>query len=138
MNVRVNSVLRQVRRFLEQEDDVTAYGPGVAADIGGEDAATAAPGEGGADNPATVGDALDAYLTNIADLLGLEFDLEDEEALNFVFDAADDLSGEGKLPEVPGDDSSDEEIALWLGNAKTVGFSAHVLSKAREMAAKEK
>lgn len=143
MNKRVNSVLQEVLVRLREQDedgvdsDDKPYGPGVDADIGGASAREAEAGAGGAVNPSDVGDTLDIYLSDIASILEIEYDMDDEDALQFVFSAADEMADEGLLPEMPEDEAEDEEIALWLGTAKTARFGSYVVAKAREMAAEE-
>jgi hypothetical protein len=139
MNSRINAVLEDIRTRLEAEgeDNVTASGPDVPADIGGDSTADAEAGSGGAINPPNVGDALDLYLSEIADLLTVEYGKSAEEAFKFVFDAAKALADEGAIPMIPEDEVADEEIAIWLGKAKSVQFGHQVLNRAREMMKKQ-
>jgi hypothetical protein len=139
MNTRINSVLEDIRHQLEAEgesSDVTASGPDTPAGVGGGSTAGAEAGSGGAINPPNVSDTLDLYITEIADLLTVEYDKTPEEAMKFVFDAAKALSDEGAIPPIPDDDTADEEIAIWLGKAKSVQFAHQVMNRAREMMAK--
>jgi len=139
MNRRLNGILESVRLVIEEdgEEDVVASGPDTPPDVGGDSTADAAAGDGGAVNPSDVGDTLDLYLSEIADLLTIEYDYSDEEAMNFVFNAAATLEDEGKMPTIPDDDATDEQMAEWLGIAKTCMFAGEVLQKAREMKKKD-
>lgn len=129
---RVNKVLEDIRATLEAEgDDVTAYGP--AGSESGETSGEAEAGTGGAINPSNASDTLDQYLTDIGDLLVLEYGKSDNEAMSFVFSSAGQLARDGVIPKMPDDDASPEEIAVWLGKAKSVQFASHVLGRAREM-----
>jgi hypothetical protein len=101
--------------------------------VGGDSTADAEAGSGGAVNPPNVSDTLDLYLSEIADLLTVEYGKGEEGAFKFVFDAAKALADEGAIPMIPEDKAADEEIAIWLGKAKSVQFGHQVLNKAREM-----
>lgn len=136
MNRQLNTALRRIRLHLESEgDDVVAHGPSVGAEVGGAAAATAQAGTGEAENPSTVSDTLDFYLAEIADLLTMEYDMSEDASFNFVFSAASALAKDGLVPEIPGDNASDDEIAIWMGQAKTCHFAGQVLARAREMKA---
>lgn len=131
---RLNHFLDEAIRLLEADgDDVTSHGPGVAADVGGSASVDAEAGEGGAVNPSDASDALDFYLNNMADLLGLEYGKTKSEAMSFVFSAVSQLVRDGMVPEIPGDNAAPQDIAIWLGKAKSVGLGAFVLGKAREL-----
>lgn len=133
MDRRINAVLKNIRLTLEQEGADDAYGPGITAAVGGKSTKDAEAGSGGAVNPSNVSDTLDIYVTDIADLISLEYDQPPEKAMTFVFSAADALAKDGVIPELPDDDAPPEEIALWLGKAKSVQFSNHVMQRARDM-----
>jgi hypothetical protein len=90
-------------------------------------AAQAQPGEGTALNPSTAADALDLYLSEIADLLALQHGLDDETSAAMVYDVADELG----MP-IPDEDAPEQEVAMWLGQAKTKMFATEVLKKASE------
>jgi hypothetical protein len=136
MNKRINSVLEGIRNQLEAEGEDTTYGPGIAADVGGASTQDAEAGSGGAINPPDVSDTLDIYVTEIADLISLEYDQTPEQALKFVFNAATALSKDGLVPPMPSDGAPPEEVAMWLGKAKSIQFSNHVMQRARDMLAK--
>ena len=133
MNRRVNSVLTDIRVQMEAEGNAVAYGAGVPQ-AGADTTHDAEAGVGGAINPSDASDTLDLYLSGIADLIALEYGKKPNEAMNFVFSAASALAGKGMVPTMPSDSAPPEEVAIWLGKAKTCQFSHHVLSRAREMA----
>jgi len=138
MNSKINKLLEAIRRQVVEEegkdkDDITAYGPGVAADVGGASTADAEAGSGSAMNPTNIGDTVDQYIMTIADTISIQYDKTREEALKFVFDAATTLANDGDIPAPPDDDAADEEVAIWLGKAKSVDLAGQVLGKAREM-----
>lgn len=134
MNTRINSVLEDIRTTLEAEgDDAVAHGPAVPADVGGATNKDAEAGTGGAANPSDVNSTLDLYLSEIADLLTLEYGKNENEAMSFVFSAASSLSGDGVIPPMPNDNAPDDEVAAWLGKAKSVQFAHHVLQRAQQM-----
>lgn len=135
MNPRLNAVLKSVRLHLEAEgnpDDAVAYGP--IGSGSGDSVDDAEAGSGGAVNPSNVSDTLDLYLSEIADLLTIEYGKSEDESLNFVFSAASTLAREGVIPPIPSDNAPEQEIAVWLGKAKSVQFASHVMQRAREMA----
>lgn len=89
-------------------------------------------GELGAENPTDEDDALNMYLDTILERLVEEMDLDEDEAMEMIFAMADILAEEGELPEFPSDDSSSEDVSMWLGQAKTIGFERVVLDAAYE------
>lgn len=76
---------------------------------------------------------LDRYVTQIADLLAIEYGMSPDKALGFVFAAATSLAKEGLVDPIPSDNASPDEISLWLGKARTQQFSHHVLTRAQKM-----
>lgn len=89
-------------------------------------------GELGAENPTDEDDALNMYLDSILERLVEEMDLGEDEAMDMIFAMADILAEEGELPEFPGDEATPEEVSIWLGQAKTMGFERVVLDAAYE------
>ena len=81
------------------------------------------------DNGTDVDAALDLYLDSIVERL-VEKGATDAEAVEFVFLVADHLEENGDLPPMPGEDSSDDEVSVWMGTAKTMGFTNKILSMA--------
>lgn len=134
MTPRANALLDRSRRYMEEavgrlEEMDYAMG------MNGDDArahADSMPGEHGAMNVAPTHDDLDAYIMGIADVLLQEYRLEEGEAVDFVFEKADELAESGELPAVPDDDASDDEATEWLSQAKSLGFSSYVLKRAHE------
>lgn len=84
-------------------------------------------GEGEAENISDVNDALDDYILSIADSLLDEYDIDADEAVDFVFDVVASLEEEGTLPPLP-DESEEVAVAEWLGKATTMGFGELVLA----------
>jgi len=127
MNNQINELLTKIRRGLEEGG---ARGPYTSDDASTMDDEAAA-GDLGAENSEV--DALDAFLTDLADQIVANVDYMDyEEALDIVFDCADSLAETGDLPEMPDDDASADELSLWLGKARSVGFGALCMKMARE------
>jgi hypothetical protein len=78
-------------------------------------------------NPGTAADAVDAYLNEIIDRLIYEYEMDEEDALDFVFSCASEVSS---LPPLP-DDEGETVNTEWLGRATTIGFSGYCLGRAR-------
>jgi len=89
----------------------------------------AAAGESGADNVTDVEAALDLYLDSIVERL-MEKGASEDDAVEFIFLMADECMENGELPPMPGEDASDDEASVWMGTAKTAGFTNKVLSRA--------
>jgi hypothetical protein len=84
-------------------------------------------GTGQAKNRSDVGNTLDLYLDMIFDHLVSELGLDEEAAQALIFRVADEKAASGDLPLMPTEKSSDDDIAVWLGKAKTLGFEHEVL-----------
>jgi hypothetical protein len=125
MTPQINTVLQTIRLQLEQTGPAI---PGVSGDsfLKGE------PGSGGAENISDVEDAFDMYISDIVDIIMFETDMSDTQATDFVFHMADHLSSQGMLPELPEDESDEQELAAWMGKAKSVGFATQVFKAARD------
>jgi hypothetical protein len=115
INEKALTLLTKVRQKLE-----TAWSPE------GEE-----PGEGSASNSSDAEDVLDLYLDAIVERLLEEFEISEDDAYDFVFACADELAEEEDLPEMPDDAASDQDVAVWVGQAKTLGFVGYVLGRAR-------
>ena len=124
-----NAVLGKIRAGLAEEE--AAWGP----DSEQDDVAhlDGAAGVGGATNIADIEDALDGYLTGIANALVAEYDISEDDAYDFIFYAAETAEALGLLPAFPDDDAADGEYASWYGKAGSVKFDAMVMN----LAAKE-
>lgn len=83
-----------------------------------------------ADNQRDPDEALNLYLDGIADALIDQFDYSEDEAMRAVLAMADTLGQEGVLPEFPSLEAAEDEIAMWLGAATTLGFANEVLTAA--------
>jgi dsDNA-binding SOS-regulon protein len=125
MTPQINTVLENIRHQLEQTGPAI---PGVTGDghLAGE------PGSGEAENVSPVEDAFDMYISDIVDIVMFETDMSDTQATDFVFHFADHLASQGQLDPLPEDESEEEELAVWMAKAKTVGFGTQVLKAARD------
>lgn len=90
------------------------------------------PGEFGAPNADPAVDRVDAYLWDIVDSLTTAYEVDEEEALDFVLSVAEDLAADGTLPELPDEEAPAGLQAEWLGVATTSGFGNLVLQAAAE------
>ena len=85
-------------------------------------------GTGQATNKSDVDAALTLYMDPILNHIVSEYGVGEEEGTNLIFKVADKLAASGDLPPMPSDESSDEDVAFWLGKAKTLGFESAVIS----------
>lgn len=133
MNAEMTNVLTEMREHLRAQlaEGEEAWGPD--SDAQG-DTSGGAPGSTGATNASNVWDAFDLYIGDMVDDLLEEFDLTEEEAIDFVFGVADDLSADGKMPEIPSEEDDEQAVAKWLGVAGSMGFERMVLDAADEAA----
>lgn len=129
MKSQVVESLKKIRKNLATE---SAWGPEGNKDV--SDVGQGEPGDLGAENYSEAGDNVDTYLVDCVDALISMYDVEEEEAWDFVFTVAAMAAEEGLLPELPEDEASDEDLTDWLGKAGTTGFKAMVLQSAAEMA----
>jgi len=130
MTPKTNLVLNNLRKLMEQ----AAWGPEIPVNSSSSfQNATAGVGE--ADNDIDIQDAVDFYLNNICQALVDEFDVEEEQAFDFVESAADELEGDGRIPPMPGPDAADSEAALWLGVVKSIGFEGYCIKMVRDQLA---
>jgi len=90
------------------------------------------PGEFGAPNADPIVDRVDAYLWDIVDSLTTAYEVDEDDALDFVLGVADDMAAEGSLPELPDENAPTSLQAEWLGVASTSGFGNMVLQAAAE------
>jgi hypothetical protein len=119
---RTNAVLSSIREELE-----SAWGPEGAPPT--PSSMGAAAGSGGAANPAETSDTLDLFLAEIADLAAIQYDLDDAAASSLIYDLADEMG----MP-IPDTGAAPEEVAAWLGRAKSMQFPQAVLHRAQEQA----
>lgn len=126
MNTQINSMLVQIRNRLNE----SAWGPEISApNSDGFDAGEA--GELGAKNYNDISDALDKYIMGMVDNLMVQYECTDDEAVDMVFNAIDSLASENKIPEMPEENASDDEVAIWIGKAVTSGLQRMVDDYAR-------
>lgn len=127
MDERVVQGLAKIRKTLSEQGDYEAR----PSEAEGE------AGDLGAVNMGVAAERVDAYLTDIVDSLVAEYEVDDEEAFEFVISVADEMAASGDLPELPSEDDEDDAQSEWLGAATTVGFAAVVMEVAAEAAAEE-
>jgi len=119
MTSKVNAVLEEIRSKLEEQ--VAMHSDGSA-------------GAGEAENVTDIEDAFDLYLTGIMDALLADFDISEDDAMDFMFSVFDALAEEGMLPPFPDETAPEDQVASWLGTAKSVGAAMHVQQAAEEAA----
>lgn len=92
-----------------------------------------AAGESGADNETDVDAALDLYLDSIVERLVEKLGASEEQAVEFIMLMADEMEEQGHMPPMPGEGTSDDDVSMWLGAAKTCGFTNQVLDMANAL-----
>ena len=92
-----------------------------------------AAGESGADNETDVDAALDLYLDSIVERLVEKLGASEEQAVEFIMLMADEMEEQGHMPPMPGEGTSDDDVSMWLGSAKTCGFTNQVLDMANAL-----
>lgn len=122
MKAEITQQLARIRRTLSEGDE--AWGPdsGDSTEHGEGEA-----GEGGAENVSDVGDTFAAYISGILDSVLEEYEVEEEDALDYIFGVASSLEEDGTLPPIP-DEEDAEATAIWLGKAKSLLFGELVLA----------
>ena len=120
----IASKLEALRKRLSEQEE--AWGPDSEVETDHE---TGEAGEGGAENVSDINDTLIDYMLSIAGSVYENFDVDEDEAIDFVYDVADQLGEEGTLPFIPEEDDL-AGTATWLGTAKTMGFGELVLALA--------
>ena len=74
-------------------------------------------------------DDFDGFIGAIADSLLAEFDLSEDDAIDYVFDVADEMAAAGTIPPLPSDDDP-QTLAVWMGKAKSAGLAQEVMKAA--------
>jgi hypothetical protein len=87
-------------------------------------------GTGQAKNTSDVDVALNTYLNAILTRLMTELGMDGDAGEALIYSTADKLATSRGLPPFPTDESSDEEVAIWVGKAKTMGFDNEVMKAA--------
>jgi hypothetical protein len=140
MTPQINRCLTDVRKKLSEDWEGPAYGPS-SMGVGTDKGSKAASGEGGANNPGgyTADNAWDKYISDICDHLMATWDIEEGQAMSLIQQVADEMAEDGLIPEYPAGGKADDEqdLAIWLGKAKSAGFHGAVYQKARDMEADE-
>lgn len=126
MTPEVNSVFEKIR--LQLESDLEDMGL-----LGEEDSSDAEGGDLGAVNPSDGLEAFEDFISGIVDGLLAEYEIDEDDAVDFVLDMADEMAEAGLLAPLPDTDDS-KALALWIGQATTAGFGLEVMKAADEMA----
>lgn len=138
MTPEINRCLTDVRKKLAEDWDEAAFGPG-SHGTGTDKDSKAAPGEGGAVNPADyqADSSWDMYIQDICDHLMAVWEIEEGEAMSLIQQVADEMAEDGLIPEYPagGKADDDQDLAIWVGKAKSAGLHGAVFQKARDMEA---
>lgn len=111
----LNEKLEALRARLMEDEE--AWGP----ESSFEDEMEVAAGEGEAINDDEVEDVLIDYMLSVAEGLCADYEMDMEDAVEMVFDIADQLAEEGSLPFIP-EEGDSVAVAEWVGKAKTMGF----------------
>lgn len=127
MNVQINGVLEQIRAKLQESAWGTPGTPSMPPDESPVPPTAGAPGSKSVDAD-DVEDAFDMYLSGMVDSLMNQYDATDEEAADTVFAAIDQAVSDGKVPPMPEDDASEQEVALWVGKA-TLARLQHLVNE---------
>lgn len=127
MNLKINLALEQIRSRLDE----SAWGPEISPprDFGFE---TGKAGELEAENHSDIMMGLEKYISGLVDALLVQYNLSDDEAVDLAFEALDSLVSDGATEEIPGEDASDDQVAMWLGQATTSGLQRKVDEYARK------
>lgn len=121
MQSEIAKKLEAIRRTLGEQ---SAWGPESSFD---SDHEKGKAGVSGADNVSDVNDTFYAYLDGIVGSILDEYEMSEEEAVDYVFGVAEDLEADNTLPPMP-DEGDLEATAVWLGKAKSMLFGELVLS----------
>lgn len=135
MNAQMNGVLEQLRLKMESQWGSPGT-PSMPPDASPMPPTSGAPEARPIDGE-DVEDALDMYLSGMVDSLLNQYDATDEEAADTVFAAIDQAVSAGKLPELPPDDASPQEISMWVGQATLANLQRMVNEFAKNHAEKE-
>lgn len=123
MQAKISEKLAQIRSALSEGDE--AWGPDSVTPNEAADEAEA--GDGGAENESDVNDTFYAYLDRLVAGILDEYEMSEDEAVDYVFMVAEDLAADGTLPEIPSEED-DLATAEWLGKAKSVMFAELVMA----------
>ena len=74
-------------------------------------------------------DAFETFIGAMADSLLAEYEMSEDEAIDYVFSIADAMAEAGMIPPLPdGDDA--QTLAVWMGKAETAGLAQEVMKSA--------
>lgn len=78
---------------------------------------------------------LNRYIVDIIRGVMAQYECSKDDAIDLVFEVADDLAEEGALPPMPEEgESTEDEVIQWMNAAKSMGFGAEVMAYAEEEA----
>lgn len=145
MNATINAQLEESRKILSGHiaqmkeamvslptEDTTPETAPALHDGSHTGASGSQPGTLGAENVSPAHEELDGYLVTIANSIVAQYECSFEEAMDLVFDVADDAADAGTLSATPEDDASPEYITSWLSEARSVGLAALVNEEAQK------
>lgn len=127
MTPQINAVLKDIRAKLED-----VYGPEQIGYQPAPDVTGGVAGSGGAVNVQDATAALDLYMNAIVDRVSAVYGYAEDAATSLVFSVVGELASDGAIPDFPGEDAPTQELADWLGKAKSVGLMAQVLQTAAQ------
>jgi hypothetical protein len=137
--VEMSPLLEQMRESLvaqlNEAEGEEAWGPDSKSQ---SSKAPGKAGTSGAENESDdIWNAFDLYVNDLIDDLLELYEISEDEAIDFIFEVADDLAAEGKMPEIPTEEGDAKAVAAWVGAAGTIGFERMVLDAAEEAASEE-
>lgn len=124
--------LEELRARLVEQAEESAWGPDSEPDSDME----AEAGEGEAKNDDEVEEVLIDYMLDVAEGICDDYEMDLDDAVEMVFDVADQLAEEGSLPFIPPEEDA-AAVAEWVGKAKTMGFGDMVQAMCDSMFSEE-
>lgn len=123
MKAQVNAVLDEIREKLEGEW-------ATQEEIEGHKDSEA--GEGGAENVSDIEDRFNAFMDDLVSALTDRYEVSDDDAIGLIFDVVDGAVEDEELPDFPDDESSEQEVATFIGTAQALGLKGMILQAAKE------
>lgn len=139
MNAEISSRLASLRTLIEGPTSAgdEAHGPGSVQDT---EHSNSEAGTGEALNVSDVEDTLNMYMGDIISDILDNYDLNEDEAEEYVFEMIDQAAEEGLIPEFPEEDGDEDDnlnLAAWLGAAKSAGLERYIHDCALEDSAED-
>ena len=69
----------------------------------------------------------DDYMDSVLGAVLDEYDVDEDDAVDYIIEIADELADDGLLPYFPDEDSTSEEITDWVAAAQSAGFAGLVI-----------